>query len=230
MTVPIDAIEGTGSAAHVFVVRRTASCRQRPVTVGLETAQKVEILSGLEEGDMVIVGRHSGIERWPESDAEASRGRGLTHVGICYSDAVFDCGHVPDRGALVGAVAIGADAGGSVPRDEHSGGRGGDVLSRDAAGADRRKHHVPPGAVLHAGQRDRPHGIAVAVGRQPDQGLLPARHESGFRGHHDRQPGHGGDQPSAAGHAAAVRAEDGCVQPAGLPGDAEGRRTFARRS
>lgn len=61
LTVPIDAIEGTGSEAHVFVVRGGV-VQTAPVTVGLETAQKVEILSGLQQGDMVIVGRHSGLK------------------------------------------------------------------------------------------------------------------------------------------------------------------------
>ena len=48
----------------------------------------------------------------------------------------------------------------------------------------------------------------------------------GFSRHHHRQPGHGGDQPSSAGHLAALRAEDGCIQPAGLPGHPERRRAF----
>ena len=46
----------------------------------------------------------------------------------------------------------------------------------------------------------------------------------GFRGHHHREPGDGGDQPSSSRHAAAVRPQDGFVQPAGVPGDIEGRR------
>lgn len=61
LTAPIDAIEGTGTGAHVFAVRDSV-VRSVPVTVGLETAQKVEILGGLQEGDLVIVGRHSGLK------------------------------------------------------------------------------------------------------------------------------------------------------------------------
>jgi RND family efflux transporter MFP subunit len=61
LTVPIDAIEGSGTAAHVYVVRDSAVKSVR-VTVGLETAQKVEILGGVEAGDMVILGRHSGLK------------------------------------------------------------------------------------------------------------------------------------------------------------------------
>jgi RND family efflux transporter MFP subunit len=62
LTVPIDAIEGAGNAAHVFVVRDSGVVQSVPVTVGLETAQKVEILNGLQLGDVVIVGRHSGLK------------------------------------------------------------------------------------------------------------------------------------------------------------------------
>jgi multidrug efflux pump subunit AcrA (membrane-fusion protein) len=36
--------------------------RVTPVTLGLETAQRVEILSGLSEGDEVIVGRRAGFK------------------------------------------------------------------------------------------------------------------------------------------------------------------------
>jgi RND family efflux transporter MFP subunit len=61
LTVPIDAIEGAGTAAHVYVVRESV-VRSVPVTVGLETAQKVEILGGVEAGDMVILGRHSSLK------------------------------------------------------------------------------------------------------------------------------------------------------------------------
>jgi multidrug efflux pump subunit AcrA (membrane-fusion protein) len=31
------------------------------VTIGLQTPAKVEILSGLQNGDQVVVGRHSGL-------------------------------------------------------------------------------------------------------------------------------------------------------------------------
>ena len=61
LTVPLDAIEGAGATAHVYAVRE-GKVQTVPVTLGLETAQKVEIRSGLEEGEMVIVGRHAGLQ------------------------------------------------------------------------------------------------------------------------------------------------------------------------
>ena len=48
--------------------------------------------------------------------------------------------------------------------------------------------------------------------------------ECRFGGHHHLQPGHGESAAAAPGHAAAGGPEVRCLQPAGLPGDAEGRR------
>jgi hypothetical protein len=58
----VDAVEGTGSSARVYAVRQPGTIQFVPVTVGLETAQSAEILAGLEEGDLVIVGRHAGLK------------------------------------------------------------------------------------------------------------------------------------------------------------------------
>ena len=33
-----------------------------PVTLGLENDQRVEVRSGLQEGDAVVVGRHAGLK------------------------------------------------------------------------------------------------------------------------------------------------------------------------
>ena len=61
LTVPLDAVEGTGTGAHVYVVRE-GKVQIAPVTLGLETAHKVEVQKGLQEGEMVIVGRHAGLK------------------------------------------------------------------------------------------------------------------------------------------------------------------------
>jgi len=39
------------------------------VTVGLQTPSRVEILSGLQQGDSVIVGRHTGLSDGEKVDA-----------------------------------------------------------------------------------------------------------------------------------------------------------------
>jgi RND family efflux transporter MFP subunit len=62
LSVPLDAVEGSGADARVFTVRKPGVIHFVPVTVGMETAQLEEIRSGLEEGELVIVGRHAGLK------------------------------------------------------------------------------------------------------------------------------------------------------------------------
>jgi RND family efflux transporter MFP subunit len=62
LTVPPDAIEGAGSnSQRVYVVDANHAIHIVPVTTGLEDSQRVEILSGLREGDAVVVGRHADL-------------------------------------------------------------------------------------------------------------------------------------------------------------------------
>ena len=61
LTVPIDAVNGAVSGAHSFVVR-DGKLHSTAVVTGLETAERVEIRSGLEEGELVVVGRQSGLK------------------------------------------------------------------------------------------------------------------------------------------------------------------------
>jgi RND family efflux transporter MFP subunit len=62
VTVPIDAIDGTGPGARVFQVIDPGVIRVVPISVGLQTAQVAEIKSGLVAGDSVIVGRRAGLK------------------------------------------------------------------------------------------------------------------------------------------------------------------------
>ena len=61
LAVPVDAVEQSGDAASVFAVV-DSTIRVIPVSLGMKTAQQFEIRSGVEEGEMVIVGRHAGLE------------------------------------------------------------------------------------------------------------------------------------------------------------------------
>jgi RND family efflux transporter MFP subunit len=61
LAVPLDAVDRSTSAARAFVVGSQGMIRVVPVTLGLETDQNVEILSGLQEGDIVVAGRHAGL-------------------------------------------------------------------------------------------------------------------------------------------------------------------------
>ncbi len=62
LTVPVDAVDGSGDSAHAYTVRADGSLHSTVVSTGLETAQRVEIRSGLEDGDVVVVGRQAGLK------------------------------------------------------------------------------------------------------------------------------------------------------------------------
>jgi RND family efflux transporter MFP subunit len=60
LAIPAEAIIA-GETPSVFVVTANNEIEQRPVQLGMETPDKYEVLSGLQEGDMVVVGNHSEI-------------------------------------------------------------------------------------------------------------------------------------------------------------------------
>ena len=55
LTVPTQAVIN-GPSPAVFLVNQNHQLERQPVTLGLETPDKVEILSGLQAGDLVVVG------------------------------------------------------------------------------------------------------------------------------------------------------------------------------
>jgi RND family efflux transporter MFP subunit len=57
LAVPIEAVPSGGKTA--FVVNAAHQIEERAVKLGLETSTKYEVLSGLNEGDMVVVGNLS---------------------------------------------------------------------------------------------------------------------------------------------------------------------------
>lgn len=61
LSVTLDAVDRSGSSPRVYTVLPTGVIRIVPVTLGLENAQRVEVLSGLQEGDVVVVGRRAGL-------------------------------------------------------------------------------------------------------------------------------------------------------------------------
>lgn len=61
LAVPTEAVVG-GKTPAVFVVNRDNHIEERAIKLGLETADKFEILSGLREGDLVVIGNRSGIQ------------------------------------------------------------------------------------------------------------------------------------------------------------------------
>ena len=61
LSLPLDAVEGSGPQARVYVVRPSGTIHITPVSLGIETANRVEIRSGVQDGESVIVGRHAGL-------------------------------------------------------------------------------------------------------------------------------------------------------------------------
>src|SRR4029079_10088799 len=60
LTIPVDAVERAGTTSRVLRVQDN-QVHATPVTLGMETPQVFEVLSGLDLGDVVVVGRRSDI-------------------------------------------------------------------------------------------------------------------------------------------------------------------------
>ena len=76
LVAPLQSLDRTGDTAQVLVVNRDRKVEPRPVVTGLETADRVEIKSGLQRGDLVVVGNRaqlkSGVEVTPKVMAAAT--------------------------------------------------------------------------------------------------------------------------------------------------------------
>jgi RND family efflux transporter MFP subunit len=61
LSVPLDAVDGLGTSVQQAYLIRSGELHLVKITTGLQTATRVEVLSGLRDGDQVVVGRHSGL-------------------------------------------------------------------------------------------------------------------------------------------------------------------------
>lgn len=61
LAVPLDAVDESTGSPQVYMVR-DSSIHILPVHVGLKTAQFQEIRSGVQDGDLVVIGRHAGLQ------------------------------------------------------------------------------------------------------------------------------------------------------------------------
>jgi len=55
LAVPVGAVDQTGVHPFVMLVNKSNKIEKRPVQVGISTAVRTEILSGLSDGDKVVV-------------------------------------------------------------------------------------------------------------------------------------------------------------------------------
>jgi RND family efflux transporter MFP subunit len=60
LSIPVEAVSGTVRRT-VFVVNRSQEIEERPVQLGLETPTRFEVLSGLQEGERVMIGNRSQV-------------------------------------------------------------------------------------------------------------------------------------------------------------------------
>jgi RND family efflux transporter MFP subunit len=59
LTIPVQAVGRSGTRASVLIVDAQGHIRERAITLGVESSDRVEILSGLREDDRVVVGSRS---------------------------------------------------------------------------------------------------------------------------------------------------------------------------
>ena len=67
LAVPTEAVTGE-KAPKVYLVNRDNQIEERAVKLGLETPDKYEVLSGLNEGDLVVIGNRSGFQAGQKVD------------------------------------------------------------------------------------------------------------------------------------------------------------------
>lgn len=60
--IPLQAVNHEGSKTTVFVVGRNGEIEDRVITLGIQTANDAEVVSGLVEGEQVVVSDRSGLK------------------------------------------------------------------------------------------------------------------------------------------------------------------------
>lgn len=70
-TVPVQALNHEADKTTVFVVTRDGELEDRAVQLGLQTASDAEIISGLNEGEQVVVSDRSGLKAGEKVHAKA---------------------------------------------------------------------------------------------------------------------------------------------------------------
>jgi len=69
LAIPIEAVS-TDKKASVYLINSEQEIEERPVALGLETPAKYEVVAGLKEGDLVLVGRRSQVKPGQKVEAK----------------------------------------------------------------------------------------------------------------------------------------------------------------
>jgi multidrug efflux pump subunit AcrA (membrane-fusion protein) len=62
LVAPVEAVARDKSGATVLRVTKDNTLEERPVMVGVETPSKLEIVSGLAEGDLLVIGSRAQLK------------------------------------------------------------------------------------------------------------------------------------------------------------------------
>jgi RND family efflux transporter MFP subunit len=62
IAVPAGALDSTGSVNKVYTIDSQGTVHIRTVTTGIQSPQFVQVMSGIQAGEAVVVGSHSGLE------------------------------------------------------------------------------------------------------------------------------------------------------------------------
>ena len=71
LSVPVQAVSHAGQQSTVYVVSPDGKVEDRVITLGLETSTEAEVVSGLQEGELVIVSDRSGLRPGEEVHPQA---------------------------------------------------------------------------------------------------------------------------------------------------------------
>jgi RND family efflux transporter MFP subunit len=73
LTVPTQALSGTGKNRSVFAVGKDGTLEDRKVQVGIELAGKAEITSGVNQGDLVVIGNRGQLKPGQRVETKLSK-------------------------------------------------------------------------------------------------------------------------------------------------------------
>jgi multidrug efflux pump subunit AcrA (membrane-fusion protein) len=81
LTIPVQALSGRTASATVLVVGADKRLEERRVSLGLETPGRIEVLSGLREHDLVVVGARANLRAGllVEPKLQDTSARGAAH-------------------------------------------------------------------------------------------------------------------------------------------------------
>ena len=66
LSIPLQAVDHSGDKTSVYVASPSGKLETRTVTLGIQTATDAEVLSGVKEGELVVVSDHSGLKAGQE--------------------------------------------------------------------------------------------------------------------------------------------------------------------